>query len=304
MSDPRSIGLALGGGGARGLAHIGVLKALERHRVPIDILTGSSMGSVVGAMYAATVDAGWVEERFKELLESEVFEESGINLVKPETPSDEPGFLEWAARYLRDKIILSFSSSRQGLVRSERLSRAIEFLLPVRSFQELRLPFACTGLDVHTGRDVLLNDGDLVEAVTASSSIPGYLPPVDTKNGLLVDGGAGMPVPGVAARNLGAAFVIGVDVSIQEFRPLKQQNILGILGRVSEIMTVKLTESQGNQGDYTIYPDTLNLHWSQFDRIEELVASGERAVEECLDDLQAKIRSQSGMRAFFRRIFS
>ena len=223
MSNPRPIGLALGGGGARGLAHIGVLKALETYRVPIDILTGSSIGAVVGAMYAPTVDAGWVEKRFHELLDSDVFEESGINLVKPETPSDEPGFLEWAARYLRDKIILNFSGSRQGLVRSERLSRAIEFLLPVRTFQELRLPFACTGLDVHTGKDIILNEGDLVEAVTASSSIPGYLPPVDTKDGLLVDGAAGMPVPGVAARALGALFDIGVDVSIRSFNPLKQQ---------------------------------------------------------------------------------
>jgi len=301
MICPPRIGLALGSGGARGLTHIGVLKGLVKHGIAIDVITGSSMGAVVGAMYAATRDTAWVEQRFREMFTSDAYTESGINWIKARTPGSEPVFLQWAARYIRNKIVLSFSDSRPGVVKSERLARVIEFLLPVRTFDELRLPFACCAVDLHSGRDVVLDRGDLVKAVVASGSIPGYLPPVTTDNGLLIDGAAGQPVPGALARQLGAEFIIAVDVSIDYFAPLAEQNILGILGRASEISATKLSQAQEHQWDFHIHPDTLNVHWTQFDQLEQLVSNGELAVDRGISELKEKLRERQGVKGWLRR---
>ncbi len=300
IRSPR-IGLALGSGGARGLTHIGVLKGLAKHGLAIDVITGSSMGAIVGAMYAATLDIAWVERRFREMFTSDAYTESGINRITARTPGSEPVFLQWAARYIRNKIVLSFSDSRPGVVKSERLARVIEFLLPVRTFDELRLPFACCAVDLHSGRDVVLDRGDLVEAVVASGSIPGYLPPVATGNGLLIDGAAGQPVPGAVARQLGAEFIIAVDVSIDYFAPLAEQNILGILGRASEISATKLSQAQEHQWDFHIHPDTLNVHWTQFDQLEQLVSNGEQAVDEQISALQRKLKQEQRVIGWLRK---
>lgn len=295
------IGLALGAGGARGLAHIGVIKGLTRHGIPIDVVTGSSVGATVGAMYAATLDTDWVEQRFRDLFASEVYAETGINWVRAQTPGTEPGFLQWAARYVRNKIVLHFSDSRAGVVNSERLARAIEFLLPVCTFEELRIPFACCAVDLHSGRNVVLDKGDLIQAVVASGSIPGYLTPVPAGDGLLTDGAVGQPVPGATARQLGAEFVIAVDVSINEFTPLEEQNILSIIGRASEITGMKLSRAQEHQWDFCIHPDTLNLHWTQFDHLEQLVANGEQAISDRIVPLQRKLKRAQGVKGWLRR---
>ncbi|MFB0515737.1 MAG: patatin-like phospholipase family protein, partial [Candidatus Neomarinimicrobiota bacterium] len=295
------IGLALGSGGARGLTHLGVLKGLIKHGIPIDVVAGSSMGAVVGAMYAATLDVTWMEQRFREMLTSEAYAESGIDWVKVQSPGAEPGFLQWAARYVRNKLVLNFSDSRSGVVNSARLARVIEFLLPVRTFEELRIPFACCAVDLNSGQNVVLDQGDLIQAVVASGCIPGYLAPVTMDDKLLIDGAAGEPIPGAVAHKLGADFVIAVDVSINRFEPLAEQNILGILGRASEITATKLSQAQEHQWDFHIHPDTLNLHWTQFDHLERLILNGEQAVDERIDALQQKLRQVQGVKGYLRR---
>ncbi len=296
MRAPR-IGLALGAGGARGLTHIGVLKVLHKHGISVDVVAGSSIGAAVGAMYCATLDPAWVEQRFRDMLVSEAYAASGIKWVQADDSGDEPGFLQWAARYVRNKLVLNLSDSRAGVVHSERLVRVIEFLLPVRTFEELRLPFACCAVDLHRGRNVVLSRGDLVQAVVASGSIPGYLPPVSVDERLLVDGGTGRPVPGAATRELGAEFIIAVDVAIHQFAPLAEQNILGILGRTSEITASQLSRAQEHQWDFQIQPNTGNLHWSQFDHLDELIANGEQAMEEQIAILQRKLRRARGVKS-------
>ncbi|MFC1583889.1 patatin-like phospholipase family protein, partial [Candidatus Neomarinimicrobiota bacterium] len=198
----------------------------------------------------------------------------------------------------------NFYDSRQGVIKPQRLARVIEFLLPVHTFEELQLPFACCAVDLHTGRDQILDRGDLVQAVVASSAIPGYLSPVARNDELLVDGAVGQPVPGAVVRSLGAQFVIAVDVSINAFSPLREHNIISILGRAGEISAAKLSQSQNAQWDFHIHPDTLNLHWSQFDQLEPLVTNGERAVDETAAELLRKLRQTKGVRAWLRKKFT
>jgi NTE family protein len=303
MSKPSQIGIALGAGGARGLTHIGVLRGLLKHGIPIDMLAGSSIGAVVGAMYAATRDVDWIEQRFRDMLESEPYTESGIHWIKKPSSESEPGFLEWAASYVRSKIVLNFYDSRQGVVKPQRLARVIEFLLPVHTFEELQLPFACCAVDLNTGRDQVLDSGDLVQAVVASSTIPGYLTPVARDDELLVDGAIGQPVPGRVVRSLGAEFIIAVDVSINAFSPLQEHNIISILGRAGEISAAKLAQSHDAHWDFYIHPDTLNLHWSQFDQLEQLVANGEKAVDDDAAELLRKLKPPVGLKGWLRKLY-
>lgn len=295
------VGLALAAGGARGLTHVGVIRALLKNDIPVNIIAGSSIGAVVGAMYAATLDIDWVEERFRQMLRSEEFADSGIKRVVAQTPADEPGFLEWATHYLRNKLVLSFSDRRTGVIKTERLAHLIDFMLPIKTFTELRLPFACTAVDLETGRDVVLDSGNLVEAVVASTSIPGYLPPVATERGLLTDGAVGQPVPGELARKLGAEFIIAVDISIDTFLPLEKQNIVTILGRASEISTTRLCQALAHRWDCSLRPEVGNIHWTQFDLIDDLITAGEQAVHQEIDILRRNLRQARSVRTWLGR---
>ena len=292
----------MGAGGARGLTHIGVLKALGKHDIPIDAIAGSSIGAVVGAMYAATLEIEWVEQRFRDLLASEAFAQSGVRRIKPMASGAEPGFLQWAANYVRHKFILNFADVKQGILKTDRLARLIEFLVTVRTFEELQIPFSCCAVDLHTGREVLMRQGDLIQALTASASIPGYLSPVPTNEGLLVDGAVGQPIPCNAARALGGEFIIAVDVSLKSFSPLAELNIPSILGRASEISSSKLSQAQNDQCDFLIRPDSLNLHWTQFDQLDRLIHNGEEAAKEQMEALKRKLGQARGVKAWLSKI--
>lgn len=178
-SRPR-LGLALGSGAARGLAHIGVLKVLEEADIPIDIITGTSMGAFIGAMYAAGVPVAQMEQVALEL--------------------------DWLsmARLLAPVLPTS------GLSDGKKLVAFMAELLPVRDFKDLRLPLAITATDINTGEAVIIKQGDLLEALRASLAFPGIFSPVRFGQRFLVDGGLCNPIPTDVARNLGAERIIGV----------------------------------------------------------------------------------------------
>ncbi|MFQ6611053.1 MAG: patatin-like phospholipase family protein, partial [Fidelibacterota bacterium] len=187
-------GIALGAGGARGLVHIGVLKALQDHGIKIDFISGSSVGSVIGAMYAATLDASWVETRFNEFIHSDLYKSLGLNRLKPPNGNGE-SFFQSITRPVKEIISFKIVNDRLGLLKTQRLEKVVQYLLPVENFQELKIPFKCIAVDLHSGRDVIFEEGDLIKALTASSAIPGYMQPVPFNEMLLVDGGISRPYP-------------------------------------------------------------------------------------------------------------
>ncbi len=179
----KRVGLALGSGGARGWAHLGVLQALRERDVHVDFVAGTSMGAVVGAFLAARR-----EDVLRELAEN----------------------LDW--RRLR-QFFWEISMSRSGLTDGRRLLEETRHLLGVREFRELDLPFRAVATDLDTGSEVVLSSGNLLQALRASISIPGLFSPVRMGRRLLVDGGLVNPVPVGVARAMGAQVVIAVDVS-------------------------------------------------------------------------------------------
>ena len=179
----KRVGLALGSGGARGWAHLGVLQALKEKGVRIDMVAGTSMGALVGAFLAA---------------------------AREDVLRDLATHLDWKG--LR-RFFWEISLSRSGLTDGRKLLEETRNLLGVAEFRDLKLPFRAVATDLNTGGEVALNSGDLLEALRASISIPGVFSPVWVGRRLLVDGGLVNPVPVNAARAMGADTVIAVDVS-------------------------------------------------------------------------------------------
>lgn len=277
-SKKNKIGLVLGGGGARGLGHIGVLKALKKHSIPIHMVAGTSIGAVIGAMYAATLDPHWIENKFKEFIDSEAYKRIGLHRLVP-TSQPNSSIFQTAATYMKNQIIINLANDRLGILKQERLSEIIDFMLPVKTFEELKIPFSCLAVDLNSGEDVVFNSGNLIEAIVASSAIPGYIPPIEKNGMLLTDGAVSCPVPVKTVRKMGADFRISVDVGLNHFEPLENPNLLQVLGRAEQITSTRLGEVKSEKADITIRPDTMNVFWAEFDKIDQLIKLGAEETE-------------------------
>ena len=277
-SKNNKIGLVLGGGGARGLGQIGVLKALKKQSIPVHMVAGTSIGAVIGAMYAATLDPDWIENKFKEFIDSEAYKRIGLHRLVP-TSQPNSSIFQTAATYMKNQIIINLANDRLGILKQERLSEIIEFLLPVKTFEELKIPFSCLAVDLNSGEDVVFNSGNLIESIVASSAIPGYIPPIEKDGMLLTDGAVSCPVPVKTVRKMGADFRISVDVGLNHFEPLENPNLLQVLGRAEQITSTRLGEVKSEKADITIRPDTMNVFWAEFDKIDQLIKLGAEETE-------------------------
>lgn len=179
---PRKIGLALGSGSARGLAHIGVLRAIMEAGITVDVIAGTSMGAFVGAIYAS----GKLDSLEAELLGFDW--KSIVSLIDPVFP-------------------------RSGLIDGQKIADFVRTHMPTTNIEQLPMPFRAVATDIASGEEVAIGTGDLIEAVRASIAVPGIFTPVRSNGRILVDGGLVNPVPVSAARSMGADFVIAVDVN-------------------------------------------------------------------------------------------
>ena len=277
-SKNNKIGLVLGGGGARGLGQIGVLKALKKQSIPVHMVAGTSIGAVIGAMYAATLDPDWIENKFKEFIDSEAYKRIGLHRLVP-TSQPNSSIFQTAATYMKNQIIINLANERLGILKQERLSEIIDFMLPVKTFEELKIPFSCLAVDLNSGEDVVFNSGNLIEAIVASSAIPGYIPPIEKDGMLLTDGAVSCPVPVKTVRKMRADFRISVDVGLNHFEPLENPILLQVLGRAEQITSTRLGEVKSEKADITIRPDTMNVFWAEFDKIDQLIKLGAEETE-------------------------
>jgi len=273
--------LALGGGGARGFAHIGVLQVLEEEGLPMRMLVGTSMGSVVGGMYLALGSAGEVLARWREALDQGIIPSVDSARRLPESETHEHPLLQMARR-IRDRVVLSMAVNRRAMLGDKELTRAFDFLVPDVDVGDLRRPFVAVATDLSTGEEVRLRSGSLRRVVTASSSIPGLLPPVELEGRPLVDGGVLAEVPVNAAVECGRP-VIAVDVSMD--LPLLDDHGLALdtLMR-TQLMTSRLLRAhQLSVVAHVIRPDVGHATWADWGRFEELVAAGRLAARTWLD---------------------
>lgn len=254
------IGLALSGGGARGNAHVGVLRALAENNIPIDVIAGTSSGSIVGGALA-----------------------SGL-------PLDE---IEALGRKLRWRHVGRLTVSRLGIQSNKRLETFLRTVLPVSRFEDLPIPFAAVATDLNTGSPVIMRDqGDVPFAIRASCTIPGWYVPVPDEYGrLLVDGGLVAVIPSIAARALGADVVIAVDVNADgaTFFGASTQSILGVILQSMLVVQKSASYLQVESCDLVIRPKTSHIRWDQVRRSDELIAAGYRAGLESIPRIRAMI---------------
>lgn len=285
MPERLRIGLALGGGAARGLAHVGVLKVLTEHEVPIDMIVGTSIGAMVGGLYASIGDVDQIERRLVAFLDSPEFRANRFHFFR-ELRSEGSGFFGNMRSAVRRSILLGYSLSRPSFISAEKFERSMTLLLDDVPIESLKIPFAAVTCDLRLGEEILIREGPLRRAVSASSAIPGVLPPIEMDGRLLVDGGWTSKVPVLAAFRMGADVVIGVDIS-SEIRDTRQFNRgWHIFVRASSITESILKRFQCRMADILIRPKVGSVHWADFGRARECMVRGYEAAVEHIEAIK------------------
>lgn len=265
----KKIGLALGGGAARGIAHIGVLRALEANHIKIDCIAGTSAGAVAGAAYAR----GTSPDALKEMAVS-------------------MGVRDWAS--LADVRI-----PHGGFIAGNRIVSLLKVIIGEADFKDLKLPFACVACDLYSGEEVVINRGSVLEGVRASISIPLVFSVVEYEGRYLVDGGLINQVPVNVVRSMGADIVIAVNVipalnNRQKkwiTKKAKQPGIFDVMMQVIDITNVKTVRDSLEGADVVINPDTRDFNSADFHQVKELILQGEIAGELAIPEIDLALRS-------------
>ncbi|PTU63471.1 MULTISPECIES: patatin-like phospholipase family protein [Chromobacterium] len=253
------IGLALGGGAAKGFAHVGVIKVLEAAGLTPDLVTGTSAGSVVGSLYASGL--------------------SGMQLQSRAIQLDESNLTDWTL-------------SSKGVIKGEKLQNWINAQVANKTMEQLPRPFGAVATELDSGRKVVFRLGNTGQAVRASASIPNVFLPVKIGNKSYVDGGLVSPVPVSAAREMGADFVIAVDISA---RPRKgaATGFLSMLDQSLNIMNGPALAQELKQADVVIRPQVQNIGSAQFDARHQAILEGERAAQAALPQIRQLLQQKA-----------
>jgi len=256
----KKIGLALSGGAARGFAHLGVLKVLREHGVPIDFIAGTSAGSIAGGALA-----------------------SGLSIEEIIEMGRKIGWFS----------MTGFSFSPMGLLSNAALGAFVERHFPVRKFEDLPIPFAAVACDLETGEEVVLkNSGDLATAIRASCAIPGVFVPVNYDGRKLIDGGVVSPVPTKAVRKLGAEIVIAVDVIASGATYWGSPNtLLGVFFQAAMMLLRTAGKHQHYRADVVIIPQIAHLRPDEISKMYEFIKAGEAAALEKIDEIKELVFS-------------
>lgn len=300
MRKRPKIGLALGGGGARGLAHIGVLKVLEREGIPLDLIVGTSMGALVGAAYAMEPNALALEKKVTGFLAGERNRSAFLKRLGKLQPftSEKLDFLHRMLRIAEKHLFLGLAILKKALVSEEDMHALLAVFLPDVDVKDTVIPFAASTVDLISGKEVILNRGSLIQAVMASCAVPGFLPPLARDGMLLVDGGVLDPVPVAPAKGAGAQRVIGVDVGCCLCRVPPIEDGIDVINRATEVMSYCLNCRSGESAEVLIQPDVKRIPWTSFDHYAELIRQGEAATEQKLAEIKEKTIPKSLAKIF------
>ena len=305
-SDARApIGLVLAGGGARGAAHIGALKVLEELRVPVDYIAGTSMGSIVGGMYAVGYSPAEMEEILGEINWKSVFRDQPDRRMISYRRKVDDNLPLFPFEFGIGKKGLSHKG---GVVTASKVEAVFQFATldaaGVHRFDDLRIPYRAIAADLETGDAVVLDHGNLAEAMRASMSIPGAFTPVVIDGRILVDGGIADNMPVDVARGMGARRVIAIDVGTPPKTSAHGLSGAGVLSQTLAVLSEKNVIAQRaslGPGDLLITPELEGIGAAGFGKIDEAIAAGEAAARLLTDRLRAYSVSEAEYDAFLKR---
>jgi NTE family protein len=254
------IGLALGGGFARGIAHIGVLRVLEEHEIPIDFIAGTSVGALIAATYA-----------------------SGTALDEMQR--------QGAATTFRD--FGRWTLSRMGMASNERLEHFLHKFTPAQSFNEMKIPLSIVATNLINGKSVHFTDGEIGPALRASCAYPGLFLPVQYRGQIFVDGFLTETVPAEAAREMGAEIVIGVHLEPGLLKTAPR-NTIEVISRSFSIIQTAAAQLWHSDVDILIEPEVHHILWDEFAKTPQLVAAGEESARAAIPKIKAALAAGPG----------
>jgi NTE family protein len=267
------VGLALGGGYARGFAHIGVLEVLEREGIPIDLIAGTSAGALVGGLYARETDARLLKKQVSEL--------------------------DW--KKLTPLIDLVLPKS--GFIKGRRITRLLETFIGNVRFEDLKIPLSCVATDIITGEEIVINEGSVLQAVRASISVPVIFTVVKWKDRYLVDGGLVNPVPTSVARKMGADYIIAVNVtphlkdrmeynaSSKKKEVQKEPGIFAVIAQSVSISSDHLSAlTTSDSSTIVIRPRVAHIGPGDFHRARESILEGELAAVDAIHEIKRQLK--------------
>ncbi|MEH6944895.1 patatin-like phospholipase family protein [Bacillus sp. JJ722] len=255
MKQKPKIGLALGSGGARGFAHVGVIKVLKEENIPISLIAGSSMGALVGSMYAAGTD---LEQLYKIVMK------------------------------FKRKYFLDFTVPKMGLIKGNRIKEFISIFTHGKKLEELDIPISIVATDIKTGEKVVFTEGSVADAVRASIAIPGIFTPEKIGDQLLVDGGVVDRVPVSVVKEMGADYVIAVDVSHVK-QDMEVTSIYDVIMQSLDILQMEIVKNREIASNVMIRPRVEQFSSRAFTNIDEIIAIGESETRKHIDQIKREI---------------
>ncbi|HNU74138.1 MAG: NTE family protein RssA [Deltaproteobacteria bacterium ADurb.BinA179] len=287
----KKVVLALGAGGARGLAHIGVIRALNEAGIPIDAIAGVSFGAIIGALYSLYLDIDVVEKKLHEYMDSPLFQETSRNMSLPQ--SDRAlGFFEKIQATVQKGYFFSRALSRQSVVTPETFVLHMKELVGDQDFRDLKIPYRCSSVDLITGHPIIFSEGPLCTALQASCATPGFFPPVSLHGMLLVDGGVAEMMPVFLAKTFRPDYIIGVDVT-REIEPIiEEQDLhhsLDVVFRSYDITRDFMNIYIDREADCVIRPDIGSCHWSDFKFFDLYVERGFIAARTKIPEIRKRV---------------
>lgn len=259
VAAPRGIGVALGGGFARGYAHLGVLRVFEEQQLPISCIAGSSVGSILGAAYASGAPLNRIIDK---------------------------------CRQIRFRDFARWRVSRFGLASNDRLGALVQRFFDSRQFEELSIPMAIVATDLGTGDPVVFRQGSLADAIRASCAFPGLFEPVQIGTRYLADGGLVAPVPTRAVREMGAQIVVGISVGLHDGLLGAPTNIFQVVSHAVSAAQKHQLESWERHADIVLRPSVQSLAWDDFARIDEAIEAGAAAARAALPRILKLLAAQ------------
>jgi NTE family protein len=256
-----AIGVALGGGFARGIAHIGVLKVLEEEGIPVRRIAGTSVGAIMGAAYC-----------------------SGLTIAE----------LEELAHKVRFTTFARWTLSRYGFANNDRMVTFLQRTLKVQTFEELRIPLGVTATDFNTGKGRVFTSGSIIDPVRASCAYPGMFLPVEIRGSWLVDGMLSYPVPTVPLREMGAERVLGVQLKGQWSKTAAPRHYFDVIGQSFAIAQEMMSKVWRSAADVVIEPDVAGFDYDDFKRADELIRVGELAMRRALPEVRKWLAAPAG----------
>jgi len=297
----KKVGLALGGGGARGLAHIGVLSVLEEEDIGVDIIAGTSVGAIIGGAYACGVTPRELKRMVVRYLKSPEFQSSIIHTLSPTDDVTDSRFAQLISGYLKSRYHMIRTFFKPGAVPLQDFQSMINYFIPERKIQDTRIPFRAVSTDLISGEQIVFAEGSLREAVLASCAVPGAIDPLKSGDRLLSDGGITSLVPVNALWEAGADMVIAVTVERNMLFNGNIKKAKDVVTRAGEITAYRLKDYELEKADVVIRPRTRDSHWADFSKASELIRDGEDAAREALSEIRKRLPLSIRVKKFLGR---